>query len=185
MKNSNNFFAIKEYATGNGLTDEFLVDAFNSVESMLFWSPVRRNVYNIDSLLSMFRNQIGDYLLFIAYSRDVPVAIYMAHSISYAHKRAEILVYVKPSERRKIGVFLWWTMFLMEISSREIKQVFGKVFSFNTNSLKAATCAGFEQCGVLPNYVYIDGKPKDAILFSRNTELTIVERKWKDKINQC
>ncbi len=181
MSKNNILFSIKEYKVGNTSVDKFLIDAFNSKDSLLFWSPIHRNAYDINSLLSKFRSQVGEYLLFIAYNEDIPKAIYMAHSISYTHKRADVLVYVKPQERIKIGVFSWWTQFLMNLSSRGVNRVFGKVFSFNTVSIKAAIQAGFEQCGVLPDYVYIDGKPETAILFSRNTALTNVEKKWKDK----
>lgn len=185
MNKNNSLFLIREYECGNSIVDRFLIDAFNSKDSFLFWSPAHRQDFNINSLLSTIKNQVGEYLLFIAYDGEIPKAIYMAHSISYTHKRADVLVYVKPQERIKIGVFSWWIQFLLNLSSRGVTRIFGKVFSFNTVSIKAATQADFEQCGFLPDYVYIDGKPENAIIFSRNTALTNVEKKWIDKVNLC
>lgn len=181
MNRNNPCFSIGEYECGNKLVDKFLIDAFNSKDSVLFWSPIHREYSDINSLLSTLRGQVGEYLLFIAYDGKIPKAIYMAHSISYTHKRADVLVYVKPQERIKIGVFSWWVQFLMNLSSRGINRVFGKIFCFNVISVKAATQAGFEQCGILPDYVYIDGKPEKVIVLSRSTALTKAEKKWNEK----
>lgn len=177
-----NQLRLVKFNIGNSEEELFLLNAFNSPDALLFWSTSGKKYEDIKAVLSQLDRNLGDYKIFLGLSSNVPKALFIAHGISYKNGHCEILAYIDLSVRRKASTYLWWVMLLERLHQGKINRIFAKIFSSNIPSKSSAVQAGFVLCGILPEYMYDNGKAIDIEIYTRETKLTEFESYWLAKI---
>ena len=172
---------IEEYK-GSDKEKEFISDAFNSSDVVLFWSPFRRLYESGEEIIRMLDLQLGTYKLYFYYENGIIRCFYIIHAISTFNHRAEIMAFVSPTYRGTTSLFCGWVLLLDVLCRMKVYHLYAKVFDYNPTSMQMAEKNGFSVCGVLPDYIYTkEGITHNVYLLHRLTTLTELERRWLKK----
>ena len=87
-------YRVKVFDRNSKTEKECLLEAFNSDDSVLFWSLKKQYYSSSDALLKMLDKQLGEYRIYICCDTAFIGGFFIAHSISLTNRRAELTVYI-------------------------------------------------------------------------------------------
>lgn len=176
--------AIKKFNETDKEQISFLINTFNSPDVKLFWSSDYHYVtHTKDSLTRMFDKNCGLYQIYLCYYNGVIGAMFLAFKMVPHFHRAYLSVYVDPKFRHSILTFCSWILFSKRIRANNIYRLYSTAYEYNVRSWKTMEQFSFEKVGEMPEFIYVNGKPYNQHVYSRTTQLTLLEREWLDRMN--
>ncbi|WP_435358721.1 GNAT family N-acetyltransferase [Haloarchaeobius sp. DFWS5] len=150
---------------------EFFRDVMNDPDVRPFFGSV--TPLNMAMEEDWFENRVcaGDDVKLLVCVDGEAVGTISLNDLDSHHGHAEVGYFVAPDHQREgYGADALRTATDFAFTQRRLQTVFARVYAFNEASARLLESVGYERCGTLPNWGFVDGEYHDAKLFAATAD---------------